>query len=229
MLEIRCKSNLAATAEHVQGVLLADADLTWLVESNTPGDLYDGIPGLELFEAKSWWLRVAIKLVPSTATVVNICVLRKSFPILGNVRLSAVPDGCLVSADNIGRGQYGDGAGGVIWTMTDDVDAILPVWERIVAELRRLGLVVEVQAKDNKSTKQNRQKRQREMPFSAFEVKLNAACATIWNGGRGRNPTKTGVCDTDPTLRESTIDEYLGDEDLTWTDWLTAWVKRQAR
>ena len=118
------------------------------------------------------------------------------------------------------------------WTLIDAAHlkpfalGVLAVLDNLVSGVRELGGAVA--PTDDGGAVKTKGTRRREMPFSAFEAKLEAACVAIWNGGRGRTPTKTAVGDTNISLRESTIDEYLKDRNLTWTAWLDAWIKRQA-
>jgi hypothetical protein len=131
------------TAKRIQDLLFADANLLWLVFCDT-GDLYDGAPVIKLMEGLPWIGR-GLKMVPGNAGHVRIAVHLDRLHSLGGIEIMATAEGCIVEAHNRvtriterGKPEYT-----VEKYATNDLTAILPVWDRIVAELRRLDMIAD--------------------------------------------------------------------------------------
>jgi hypothetical protein len=89
------------------------------------------------------WIGRGLKLVPGNAGHVRIAVYLDRLHSLGGIEIMATAEGCIVEAANRvtriterGKPEYT-----VETYATNDLTAILPVWDRIAAELARLGLV----------------------------------------------------------------------------------------
>ena len=138
MEELICRGTPAQVARRVLAVLAEDPDLLWI--TNAGGEAWTLAKIVNL----DFWGRLKPDILDSQE-LVSIMILRGEWPFIGYIIAERLPDYVLVTATNGWHHTEADDAHNIRRSLSEDFAALAPIWERVKAELSRLGLVIEAE------------------------------------------------------------------------------------
>jgi hypothetical protein len=138
MEELVCRGTPAQVARRVLAVLAEDPDLLWI--TNAGGEAWTLAKIVNL----NFWGRLKPDILESQE-LVEVMVLRGNWPVIGYITVEHLPDYVLVTAHNRWHSTEVDDAHNIRRRQSEDFTALAPIWERVKAELTRLGLVIEAE------------------------------------------------------------------------------------
>jgi hypothetical protein len=145
MEELHCKGTPAQIVRRVLAVLATDPDVLWLIDSE------DAYPA-GFLDSLDFYGRTLVD-IPNDQEFVRIMVLHGEWPVIGFIEAERLPAFVLVTASNLSRCSiWNEERGDVSRSLVEDFGALAPIWERVKAELHRLGLVIETEPAPNVNT-----------------------------------------------------------------------------
>ena len=137
MEELFCKGTPAQVARRLLAVLAADPDLLWV--TNADGEVWTQ----DKLDALHFWGRN--REIPDSQELVSIMILRGEWPVIGYIIVERVLDRVLVTAENTWLRTEADDAHNIRRSLVEDFGELAPIWEKVKAELIRLGLMIEAE------------------------------------------------------------------------------------
>ena len=217
MEELRCKGTPAQIARRVLAVLAADPDLLWLV------GVKDFYPHNKL-ENLSFWGRQTPD-IPDGQDEIKVGIMRGKWPHLGVITAERLPDRVLVTATNRWHHTEVDNAHNIRRSLGEDFVELASIWERVKAELIRLGLVIEAepaQVKRDEDAPKIGAPRLAELDDAQATAKKNKFREYLRLILRPRDPQKKDVAAGQVGLARTTLDRYR----RTWPE-IEAEVKQE--